>query len=128
MTDPKGNSFTYSYDSSHNVTGAVSAANVTYTFAYDSYGNPTETKVVNPNDTSQYIRSTAGYTSNGNYQISVTNALGNTVESTYDETKGLLTKSTDAKDHAMNYTYDTMERLMGFTAFSKKMRIKKSVV
>ena len=82
------------------MTGAVSAANVKYTFAYDSYGNPTETKVVNPNDTS-----------NGNYQISVTNALGNTVESTYDETKGLLTKSTDAKDHAMNYTYDTMERL-----------------
>lgn len=116
MTDPKGNDFIYTYDGSHNIETATSAANVKYTFTYDGYGNPTETMVVNPDDEDEYIRSTAGYTSNGNYQISVTDALGKTSQSTYNEEKGLLTKSTDANGNTTEYTYDNMERLTGVSA------------
>ena len=66
LTDAKGNKFNYTYDSKHNVTAAVSAANIKYTFAYDSYGNATENKVVDPNNTGNHIKTTATYQDSGN--------------------------------------------------------------
>lgn len=111
LVDAKGKSFQYTYDTSHNVTSAVSAENVKYTFQYDSYGNPTDTKIVNPGNESEFIQSSAAYTSDGNYQKSVTDPLGNTVQNDYDLTKGTLKSSKDALEYTTSYSYDSMDRL-----------------
>lgn len=79
LVDAKGSKFNYTYDNRHNVVSAVSAENMKYTFAYDSNGNAIESKIVDPNNSNVYIKSTASYTPDGNYLKSITDENGNTI-------------------------------------------------
>lgn len=103
-TDPKGSNFNYTYDPNHNITTATSAQNVKYSFTYDSSGNPLTSKV---GDSTLFTQSSATYTTpSGNYLSTLTDASGNTVSNQWDETKGLLSSTTDAKNKTTNYTYE----------------------
>ena len=77
---------------------------------YDnSNGNPTETKTRN-GDSTKIIRSTTAYTENGNYIAAQTDARGNSVQSTYDLTKGTLSKVKNPNNQETEYTYDLAKR------------------
>ena len=109
-TDPKGNNLNYTYDSNHNMLTATSAENVVYTFTYDASGNPLTSKV---GDDTTFINSSAAYTTSGNYLKSMTDSLGNTVNYSYNETKGTLDNVTDAKGKITSYIYDNnMDNLL----------------
>jgi RHS repeat-associated protein len=115
--DAKGNQFKYEYDyntgeGKHNLTKATTAENVTYTFTYDSYGNPVTAKV---GDSSLFIQSTSNYTASGNYIKSITDAMGNTVTYNQDESKDVLNSVVDAKNNTTSYGYDTINRLTSVT-------------
>ncbi len=103
-TDPKGNKFQYEYDSKHDTTKATSAENVVNSFTYDSYGNPLTAKI---GDNTLFTISTKTYTASGNYESTSTDSLGNTVKNTWNETKGLLTSTTDAKNTTITNIYDS---------------------
>ena len=57
------------------------------------------------------IESINGYSADGNYQISETNALGKTTVFDYDNQLGLLKKITDPKGNSVNYTYDSADNI-----------------
>ena len=90
---------------------AVSAQNVIDTFKYDPFGNPTESKIVNPSNSADYIASAAGYTSDGNYMSWMKDPLGNQISYTYDTARGLLQKTQDGMQYATEYDYDALDRL-----------------
>ncbi|MBM7871484.1 RHS repeat-associated protein [Clostridium pascui] len=101
--DPKGSAFEYHYDEAgKNLTSANSAENVVYSFQYDSYGNPKTAKV---GSDSSFIDSGSTYTTSGNYMSELTDASGNKITYSYDETKGNLSSVKDAKDKTTTYTY-----------------------
>ena len=111
-TNPNGGKFNYTYsqDTKHNLQKATSAENINYSFAYDSAGNPTETKI---GDDNQSIKSTANYTDSKNYMNSLTDSNGNTVTYTWNETRGLLDNLKDPKGKVTSNIYDDMDRLTG---------------
>ena len=115
MTDPKGYSFQYTYDTRHNVTKAVSTERMTYQFSYDSYGNAKESKIVDADIEEEYIRSTADYTADGAYLQRITDALGNRTKYAYEEETGLLAEVTDPSGNATSYAYDAADQLTGVT-------------
>jgi hypothetical protein len=80
----------YTYDSYHNVKTAVSGEDVKDAFTYDTYGNNTSVKVVDPaNSSAPAIEANAEYTGNGNYLSSVTDGNRGTVSYGYDVQTGL---------------------------------------
>ncbi|MDP4146929.1 MAG: DNRLRE domain-containing protein [Bacillota bacterium] len=109
-TDPKGNKFAYTYstDGKHNLATATSAENIVYSFGDYIYGNPKTTRI--GNDT-QNIKTSAMYTTSGNYLYTLTDCLGHTTTYNYDETKGLLSSVIDPKLNSISYTYDNLDRL-----------------
>ncbi|MDY3765178.1 MAG: hypothetical protein SO016_00560, partial [Lachnospiraceae bacterium] len=118
MTDVKGKKFKYNYDSRHNITKATSAANMTYHFTYDNYGNITEQKTADANDSTSYMKISKTYTSDGNYPLKATDALGNETNYEWMTQRGVLNSMTDAKGSQTFYRYDNRKRL---TAVSKKV-------
>ena len=72
-------------------------------------------KVSSPS-TDKYIESTATYTSEGNYTTEVKDQLGNSITYEYNETKGTVSKTTDANGNETNYTYDSLDRLSQVSA------------
>ena len=111
-TDAKGNKFNYTYDVKHNLLTATSDSGMKYTFTYDTKGNALTSKSGSDTD---YIQTSATYTSTGSFLESMTDARGNTVDYTYDTNKGLRSTVTDAKDITSTYTYDAMKRLTGLS-------------
>ena len=70
---------------------------------YDNFDNVTRSATqIN----GKILESKQGYTSDGNYQTSDTNALGNTTTYDYDTQLGLLNKVTDAEGYNTSYSYD----------------------
>ncbi len=60
-TDPKGYSYTYTYDKNHNVTQASSQRNVKYNYTYSKSGsNPLTLDITNSGGTMS-LKSAAGY-------------------------------------------------------------------
>lgn len=57
------------------------------------------------------LESKKGYTDDGNYQISETNALGKTTSYNYDTQLGLLNKVTDANSNSINYIYNSSDNI-----------------
>ena len=114
-TDAKGYSFTYTYDTHHNMTSATSQNNVKYTYTYDSKGNATDLSVTNKAD-SMEIKTEVEYTANGAYVQKQIDALG--VASAvydYDQTSGLLKSVTDGNGVLTGYKYDSNDRLTSVT-------------
>lgn len=111
-TDAKGNKFNYTYDSKHNLLSAVSESGMKYTFTYDSKGNALTSRT---GSDSEYIQTSATYTSVGSFVSSVTDARGKSVSYGYDTDKGLRTSVTDANGNVAAYSYDSMNRLSGLT-------------
>ena len=54
------------------------------------------------------IRTTAGYTDNGNYLTSITDSRGNNVNYQYDVSRDLLTATTDARGNTTSYNYNPL--------------------
>lgn len=113
--------YTYTYDSAHphRLTAARSSeSGIGLTFSYNSKGEVTETKAGSVSAagvldlTLPYLSSSVTYTSDGNYEHSVTDQAGNTV--TYDRNllSGLITKVTDPEGHETQYSYDTGKKLL----------------
>ncbi len=64
---------------------------------------------------SEYIQTSATYTSVGSFVSSVTDARGKSVSYGYNTDKGLRTSVTDANGNVAAYSYDSMNRLSGLT-------------
>ncbi|KYH30466.1 tRNA(Glu)-specific nuclease WapA precursor [Clostridium tepidiprofundi DSM 19306] len=107
--DPKGNEFNYTYDTNYNIKTATTAENVKYSFEYDSYGN---VKTANIGNSELFIKSTAEYTTNGNYIKSIEDSSGNKINYNFDKTKGTLKSVIDEAGKTTSYVYDTnLDRL-----------------
>ena len=84
------------------------------THTYDSHGNPTGT--INqktpslPGIGSKTDYNTGVLYESGNYAISITDARGNTIEKSVNETTGLTESVTDPVNTTVNYTYDDSKR------------------
>ena len=77
-------------------------------YTHDAHGNVTQTKVrhgVNQMTTS------AGYSEDGNYAVSQTDARGQTVTKIIDPNLGTTTSVTDPKGQTVHYTYDVLKRV-----------------
>lgn len=109
MTLPTGAKQTYTYDGHHNVLTSTSDMGVTANFTYDTYGNNTKVSLGN----STPIESSAVYTTDGNYPVSVTDEMGKTTTYGYDTTTGLLSwvqAPGDSASTRTEYEYDNMYR------------------
>lgn len=71
--------------------------------AYDDFDNITRSATqIN----GKIMETQNGYSADGNFQTSETNALGKTTTYNYDTQLGLLEKITDPKGNSINYDYD----------------------
>lgn len=104
LNKTKGYSYTYTYDSRHNMTQATSQSGTKYCYTYDNNGNPTALTV--KGSETVYIETGASYTSNGAFVSATTDQDGRTESYVYDNSKGTLTSYTDKKGNVTNYTYD----------------------
>ncbi|MBP3685466.1 MAG: RHS repeat protein, partial [Clostridia bacterium] len=105
QNNPTGTKYEYTYGSEHkHRLVSATAAGVTTTYSYGSFGNATKAKTKGNSDA--YFEATSEYTSNGNYQTSSTDTLGNTTAYSYNTTKGTLTSVTDPKGNVTSYTYN----------------------
>ena len=119
VTDPKGYSYNYTYDSHHNVTQAKSQNNVKYNYTYNSSGNPTELNITN-NGNSMALGSTAVYSladsangiSAGAYLSKTTDQDGNETSYSYDKLKGNLNSVTNPQGQVISYTYNSNNDLL----------------
>ena len=119
MIDARGNNFTYNaYDKFRNLLSATSAEGMEYHFTYDYNGNILTEKVGN---STEFILTSATYTSNGKLVSSMTDARGKSVSYDCDTNKGLRTSVTDAKGNVATYSYDSMNRLSGLTQGSAQV-------
>ena len=110
---PTGATFTYTYDSYHNVKTATTDTGVVYNFSYDTYGNNTSVSVGNG------ITATASYSNSGNTLYQTTDAAGNTTTYGYNANTNMLDWVKYPKDSdttRTNYTYDSMYRMATATA------------
>ncbi|MBP3686127.1 MAG: RHS repeat protein, partial [Clostridia bacterium] len=109
QNNPTGTEYTYTYDTAndrpHRLISAT-AAGVTTTYTYGSFGNARTAQTKSSGDDPAYFEATSEYTSNGNYQTSSTDTLGNKTTYQYNTTKGTLTSVTDPKGYVTSYTYN----------------------
>lgn len=91
--DPNSKEFNFTYDSKHNLLTATSAEGIVYTYSYDSSnGNQLSAKA---GGSTNYVRSTVTYASNGNYTDIVTDPFGEQVDYNFNTYKGTLDTVTD---------------------------------
>ena len=76
-------SYTYDYDSAHNMTKATND-NVSVTATYDGAGNSTGTRLQKSGKAGVYLQTSATYTANQDHTASVTDANGGTTTFGYD--------------------------------------------
>ena len=98
--------YNYTYDNKHNLT-KVSNDGVDMVLTYDAMGHVKTTKLQNAaNSADRTISTAATYSTDGDYLISQTDALGN--ETTYTtNTAGLTSSVTDPKGDTVSYQYHT---------------------
>ena len=112
-TDPKGYSYTYTYDSHKNVTQAKSQNGVKYNYTYNAVGEPTALNITSSGATTA-INSTVSYTLEdkskkiraGAYVASTADQDGYNTTYSYDNLKGTIASIKDAKGTITEYTYD----------------------
>ena len=119
--NPKGNSFNYTYDptiKNRMLTSTNNNTNTVYTLGYNSFGTNNYLKVSNPS-TSDYIETSATYTSNGNFLTKVTDKRGKDTNFSHNTNTGTLTDITNANNIQTNYAYDSIDRITSITSNSK---------
>ena len=108
ITLPGGAEYSYTYSESGLLQSAVSDTEVTSSYSYDSYGNPTGTTISGSGEKS--LTSAMSYTADGNMTASVTGNDGQTVTYTNDTDRSLVTSVTDPAGTVTSNTYDAMRR------------------
>ena len=82
-------------------------------YSYDAYGNATRSDISGAvGSTTAIMRTTSEYQHNGNYVHKQTDARGKTVTTVVDANKGTVSKVTDPKGQAVNYSHDTLRRVV----------------
>ena len=104
VTDANGNSTSYSYNSLNDRLNSVTSGSSTVSYAYENWG--TLKSITAPSGT-QY---NFAYDEFGNTK---TISVGSNIltENTYDTTRGLLTKSVYGNANSNGYTYDILDRI-----------------
>ncbi len=87
--------------------GSETGHDLTETFTYDAYGNPTGGLYPGGNSKPEVVYETDTHT----YPQTITNALGHSVEKTYDYGLGKVLTETDPNDFITVYHYDDLGRL-----------------
>ncbi|MBE6717365.1 MAG: DNRLRE domain-containing protein, partial [Ruminococcaceae bacterium] len=103
-------SYTYEYDSNHNITKETTKDGIVTKYTYPSSGNrgmPTAVTVENSSGT-LISGETYTYSSDYNYLLRVTDARGNTVRYNYSAKKDILLSHTDANGNQIQYTYNAL--------------------
>ncbi|MCR9053268.1 MAG: FG-GAP-like repeat-containing protein [Phaeodactylibacter xiamenensis] len=81
-------------------------------YTYDEFGNITQSTLTYFNGTQLTSRNTyTTFDQHGRFTLSVSNELGHTSTSAYDQKFGNLTASTDANGHTISYEYDEFGRV-----------------
>ncbi|MGC1121758.1 MAG: RHS repeat-associated core domain-containing protein [Candidatus Methanofastidiosia archaeon] len=102
----ESNTFSTRFDWVLYIDQGVSPETYTTSFTYDSHGNITSVTDASNNTT------VLGYDSTySTYVTSITNALNDSINATYDLSRGLLTSATDAKGNTTSYEYDVLGRV-----------------
>lgn len=121
-TDPKNESYSYTYDTNHQHRLVAARSNQTgtgFAYGYDTSGNVTDTKmgtistsgVINTSS-SPYLESTQGYSSDGNYVTSSTDQRGKATTYDVNSSTGLTNSVTDPNGNATNYSYNSLNDLL----------------
>jgi uncharacterized protein RhaS with RHS repeats len=97
--------YNLTYEGDNRQPKTIVSDGITTTYGYDTAGNVTSTRVQAPNN-GPYLESGAGYESTKNFQVSATDASGNTAASSYNTAKGLLNSSTNPKGVTTSYSYN----------------------
>ncbi len=79
-----------------------------YTYDENGNGNVTETDIHGNN---LHIRTQTGYSADGNYAVSQTDARGKCAARTVDANLGTVTSETDPMGHTVYHTHDVMKRI-----------------
>ncbi len=118
QNNASGYDYEYTYDSNHNMLTATSESGVKVSMTYDGNGNATATNVSATTDpdniaspTNDVIYSSATYSENGQYIISLTDSRGKTTTRNIDQATGVLQSVTDAKGNSVSYEYDNRYRV-----------------
>lgn len=79
------------------------------TYTHDIYGNVITTQIKRG---ILKMTTSAGYSSDGNYELSQTDARGNTVVKVINPNLGIVNSITDPKGQIFNYSYDILKRIV----------------
>ncbi len=86
----------------------VSPIGIQTDYSHDTHGNVTETQV---SHNGLMTKSSVGYSADGNYALTKTDARGNTTTRTVDSNLGTVGSVTDPLNHTVTYTHDVMKRV-----------------
>lgn len=128
ITNPLGETTTFTYDTKGNLTSATDGNGHTTSFTYDSFGllttitdplnhetNMTYDSLGNPVTITDTLGQTTTFTSDVvSRLVQVTDALGRTSSTTYDRLNRPLT-TTDADNNTTRFAYDPVGNLLSLT-------------
>ena len=86
----------------------VSPLGIQTDYTHDTHGNVTETQV---SHNGLFTKSSAGYSADGNYALTKTDARGKMTTRTVDSNLGTVGSVTDPMNHTVSYTHDVMKRV-----------------
>lgn len=86
----------------------VSPLGIQTDYTHDTHGNVTETQV---SHSGLFTKDTVGYSADGNYALTKTDARGKTTTRTVDSNLGTVCSVTDPMNHTVSYTHDVMKRV-----------------
>ena len=118
QNNASGYNYSYEYYDDHNLKSSTSESGIKTFITYDENGNAINTKVSGTTDpdniaspTNDVIYSSATYSENGQYIISLTDSRGKTTTRNIDQVTGVLQSVTDANGNSIAYEYDDRYRV-----------------
>ena len=118
QNNASGYNYSYEYYDDHNLKSSTSESGIKTFITYDENGNAINTKISGTTDpdniaspTNDVIYSSATYSENGQYIISLTDSRGKVTTRNINETTGVLNSTTDANGNTVSYEYDDRYRV-----------------
>lgn len=118
QNNASGYNYSYEYYDDHNLKSSISESGIKTFITYDENGNAINTKISGTTDpdniaspTNDVIYSSATYSENGQYIISLTDSRGKTTTRNIDQVTGVLQSVTDANGNSIAYEYDNRYRV-----------------